>query len=311
MATNNNIDKGYTQTDKELEKLEKRIAEVYKEAAEDMQKKIDAYFERFKRIDEEKRKQYEAGEITKSEYEQWRLNQMARGESYERLRDALAERYTQANELAIAYVNNDMAKIYALNREFEASDLISQGGAELENISFEIYDEATVKKLIVEEPNLMPNYPAEKAVDREIDLEYGKKRITSNITSGILQGDSIPKIAKRLKKDLPNMEKADAVRTARTAITAAQNGGRQDAADELQKKGVILAKVWIATKDSRTRREHLRANGQEVDNDEPFIVGGEKLMYPGDSSMGASGWNIYNCRCSSRRVVKGFKSLKR
>ena len=32
--------------------------------------------------------------------------------------------------------------------------------------------------------------------------------------------------------------------------------------------------------------------------DEPFIVGGEKLMFPGNKSLGASGWNLYNCRCS-------------
>lgn len=36
----------------------------------------------------------------------------------------------------------------------------------------------------------------------------------------------------------------------------------------------------------------------------PFKVGGEKLMFPGDTSCGASGWNIYNCRCGMRTMEK-------
>ena len=47
------------------------------------------------------------------------------------------------------------------------------------------------------------------------------------------------------------------------------------------------------------------ADGQRVGVDEAFSVGGEKLMFPGDRSHGASGWNIYNCRCAVRGVIKG------
>ena len=40
-------------TDEELEKLERRIAKVYREARDDLQETIDAYFDRFKERDEE------------------------------------------------------------------------------------------------------------------------------------------------------------------------------------------------------------------------------------------------------------------
>ena len=30
-------------------------------------------------------------------------------------------------------------------------------------------------------------------------------------------------------------------------------------------------------------------------------------MFPGDRSHGASGWNIYNCRCAVRCVIKGHE----
>lgn len=56
-------------------------------------------------------------------------------------------------------------------------------------------------------------------------------------------------------------------------------------------------KTWIAILDDRTRPEHAEADGQEVDIDEPFIVGGEELMEPRDDSLGASDWNIFGCRC--------------
>lgn len=58
-------------------------------------------------------------------------------------------------------------------------------------------------------------------------------------------------------------------------------------------------KTWVAVMDDRTRPEHAEADGQEVDYDEPFIVGGEELMEPRDDSLGASDWNIYGCRCQS------------
>ena len=49
---------------------------------------------------------------------------------------------------------------------------------------------------------------------------------------------------------------------------------------------------------------HKNANGQQVLLEEPFTVGGEKLMHPGDSSMGASAKNIIHCRCTMKSILK-------
>lgn len=56
-------------------------------------------------------------------------------------------------------------------------------------------------------------------------------------------------------------------------------------------------KRWDSVGDSHTRPAHLAADGQEVPTNEPFIVDGERLMYPGDTSLGASAGNVINCRC--------------
>lgn len=62
-----------------------------------------------------------------------------------------------------------------------------------------------------------------------------------------------------------------------------------------------MTKEWVNLGDSRVRTgrfDHLHAE-QEVRANEPFIVSGQKLRYPGDTSLGASTGNVANCRCSA------------
>lgn len=66
-------------------------------------------------------------------------------------------------------------------------------------------------------------------------------------------------------------------------------------------------KEWIASEDSRVRPAHARAHGQRVPVDEPFLVGGERLMYPHDPR--ASGGNTINCRCLSIPVHPDWEDL--
>ena len=171
-----------------------------------------------------------------------------------------------------------------------------------------MWDEQTVKRLIVDNPDLMPYYPPEKALNRGIDLAYGKRQISASVTSSILQGKSIPGIAKDLQTRMPEMNKASAVRTARTAVTNAQNAGRMDSYVAATKMGIEMEREWVSALDARTRPEHADADGQVVGVDEPFIVGGEKLMFPGDRS--GSGWNIYNCRCTQIARVKNVSEAE-
>ena len=60
----------------------------------------------------------------------------------------------------------------------------------------------------------------------------------------------------------------------------------------------LLMKTWVTIGDKKVRPAHQAANYQTVPENEPFIVMGESLMFPGDSSMGASIGNLANCRCS-------------
>ena len=210
----------------------------------------------------------------------------------------VAERYTKANEVALAYVNDTTPGIYTLNRNYAAYTIEKVAG----NVGFTLWDESTVRRLIVEEPDLMPYYPKKKALKRGIDLKWGKKQITKSVTSGLLQGKSVGKIAKDLQARVTEMNRASAVRAARTAVTGAQNGGRMDSYKAASDMGIKVRKRWVATKDGRTRHAHQRLDGQTVEWDEPFTSELGKIRYPGDPR--AKPANVYNCRCTMRTVEK-------
>ena len=63
-------------------------------------------------------------------------------------------------------------------------------------------------------------------------------------------------------------------------------------------------KMWIAVLDDHTREAHADADSQVVPTDQPFIVGGEELMIPGDTSLGASLENIIQCRCDYEIIYR-------
>ena len=286
-------------TDRELALLEWRIGNLYREAAEDMAGKIDDYFSSLEERDRKQKALVDAGKLTQEQYDQWRLAQIGRGKRMEALRDQLAERMTAANEVAAAYINDTTPGIYSLNRNYAAYTIEQVAG----NVGFDIWDESTVRRLIMENPISMPYYPIKRAIDRKIDLAWGQQQITRQITTGILQGESIGKIANRLQEKIPDMNRVSAVRAARTAMTSAQNAGRMDSYVAAQKMGVKLRREWVATLDNRTRHAHALLDGQKADIGKPFEVEGQEIMFPGDPHAHPS--LVYNCRCTLIAAVEG------
>lgn len=57
-------------------------------------------------------------------------------------------------------------------------------------------------------------------------------------------------------------------------------------------------KQWITEKDDKVRITHVEVDDSIVDINEPFVVGDSLLMFPKDTSLGASAEEIVNCRCS-------------
>jgi len=88
------------------------------------------------------------------------------------------------------------------------------------------------------------------------------------------------------------------LRIARTEM----NGVMQSATNEAwEQSDVVKGGVWMVA-DSDAREAHLAADGQFAELGQPFDVGGEALMFPGDPN-GSAG-NIINCRCGRNAVLK-------
>lgn len=293
------VNEGMRKTDEALAELEKRIQKSYNEAGKEIETMLGDYFGRFKSDDEAMLEKVKAGAVSETQYRSWRYGRMARGENYKALRDEIAKRLTNISSVAYSYINDTTPTIYTLNRNYAAYTIERMHGDSV----FGLWDESTVRRLIKDQPDLMPNYPAQVAVKRGIDLAFGKKQITASVTSAVIQGKSIPNLASDLRKRITTMSASSAVRTARTAVTAAQNGGTLDTFLSAKEMGIPIKKEWLATLDARTRPAHGKADGQQVDVDEPFVLDGYKLMFPGDKS--APAYLVYNCRCTMVAVVDG------
>lgn len=293
-------DQAHNRTEEALAGLEQRIARIYQQARDSLAEVVRAYFAAFQERDEQMKGRIgtvQNGSVwTEKDYLQWRLNQIGRGERFRALRDRIAARITNANEEVMACVNEARTGIYAMNRNYAAYTIELAAG----NVGFTLWDEVTVKRLLREQPDLMPYYPKPRAVQRGIDLKWGKQQITKAVTQGILQGKSVWQIAADLQARVAEMNRTSAVRAARTAVTGAQNGGRMDAFLSARRRGIALQKEWVATLDSRTRHTHRRLDGEVVDYDRPFSNG---CRYPGDP-RGRPG-EVYNCRCTMVAKVRG------
>lgn len=87
---------------------------------------------------------------------------------------------------------------------------------------------------------------------------------------------------------------------ARTESINALRAGRDEGVRQAIEQNAIsdAVKIWDATNDSRTRPDHAVLEGQRVALDDAFVApDGSRLLYPGDSSLGAAADQIIQCRC--------------
>lgn len=118
-------------------------------------------------------------------------------------------------------------------------------------------------------------------------------RARTVIARGLREGLSQAAISQNISKTLGGLTSASRAATiARTTIHTAANVSQYTGA---KATGLTYKREWISTNDDRVREIHQEADGQRVDGDEEFEVGGESLAYPGDPN--GSPENICNCRC--------------
>ena len=244
--------------------------------------------------------------MTEEEFAEWRRNKLLYGMHRQRLIDRNTAELLKYNQTAVKYINGEVPQIFASGYNNVAEQIPDSPVA---GFDFELINADTVNNLIHEDGIILP---PKKKVDPEKDKAWNAKLINAQLLQGIMQGESIPEMAKRMQT-VANSDLAGATRTARTMHTAAQNAGRQSGYNKAAEQGIVFEKTWLAANNERTRLSHSLMNGQTVAHDEKFVspVTGVKLMFPGDwnAEGGDVGSELYNCRCTLITKFKGFKKL--
>lgn len=304
-------DHGHELTDQRLKELEARLLKEYTQTAGELKGKLDDYLRRFAIKDKKWQEWVAAGQKTQEEYDRWRIGQIAVGERWEAMKNTIAEDMIHTNDIARQIVSSEMPEMFSLNANYALYQV--EHDARIDT-SLTLYNREAVDRILREDPDLLlpPGKKVSRAIAEGKAKRWEKDKIQSVMMQEILQGESIPKMAKRLAEAVSDSDYKAAVRNARTMTTNAQNAGRYDAYSRLQKNGVDLTLEWAAVLDNRTRHEHRLMHGQRRNVGEPFEVQGVKIMYPAQTGKFMSVSTvpqemIWNCRCTILAWVKGFE----
>lgn len=276
-------------TDKKVQTLEKKLKKVYKQAEKDIDAKLKTFTEKSAAKEKAYLQKVANGTMSQEAFDHWKQGQVFYGENWKAQQKSIAKVLSNANSVANEMINGEKADVFAFAGNYTAYDMEHGFNA---NFGFDLYSEKSVERLVRDNPKILPK----PKVNIPKDERWNMQNIRSQVTQGIIQGESIPKIAKRLSENVTNRNAKQMTMHARTAMTSAQNGGRQERYKEAQALGIKFHKVWLATLDSRTRDTHQDLDGQAVLPDEYFQIGKEKILFPGDPN--AEPALVYNCRCT-------------
>ena len=285
------------QTDKLIEKVEKKLEKLYGQSGKEMNGKLKDFLKSYNAENKLKLKDLKAGKITDDQYSNWLATKAFQKQWMQQMVDQLVNDATLTDIKAMSIVNVFTPEAYAINHNFAAFQI--EKGA-LVDTSFTLVDAHTVENLVKNKPNLLPK--PDPSIPKE--QKWHKQKITDAITQGILQGEDIDDISKRLES-VTDMDHRSAVRNARTAMTGAQNAGRVDAYEYAESLGIDMEQEWLATLDERTRDTHRMLDGERVKVGEKFSNG---LRYPGDPLGDPE--EVYNCRCTLVAAVAGHDQSK-
>lgn len=299
------MDKGAEETERLIKRMEREITKQFQQAAEEMSEKLEKRMQKFSVRDEEKRKAVADGKITPEDYQKWRRTQILDINREAGLIEEYAKVLHRTTEVARSTAKGYQPDAYAANMNYATYQI--EKDLEIDT-SFTLWDRQTVERLMRDEPKLLPDPRPDSETARKLaerkDLRWNRQHLTSALEQSILQGESVPEIAKRLQS-VAAMDLRAATRNARTMMTGAQNAGRDNAYKRAKDMGIKLIRVWIATLDGRTRHEHRMLDGRTAEVDEPFEVEGYEIRYPGDPE--AEPFLTYNCRCTTIAQIKGFR----
>lgn len=281
------IDEAHEWTDSVIDDLEYQLRLQYSEATAEMLDKQSEWLKDYERQKAQYDKDLKEGRITKEEYRKFMQTKAMQSQWFTNMIDSLADGAYSADVRAMDAVNDELPRIYAENHNYGTYQAEKVVGIDS---MYTLMDESTVRNLLMNKPDLLPN----KYVDKSKDTQWNKEKFNSAVLQSLVQGESIPHMAQRIQSVM-DMNYRVAIRNARTAATAAENAGRLASMVRMWNMGIDVRKEWLSTDDHRTRPMHKRSNKEVRELDERFTWTG--LLYPGDMSTNDPG-QVYNCRCT-------------
>lgn len=284
-------------TDEELKKVEKQLKSVYSQAYLDILQKQNEFNRKYEEKSKKYLKKVANGEMTQAQYSDWLKGQVFQGDQWQAKKEQMINVIYNSNKTATNILNGKTKSVFAFNATYANYNLEHGAGV---NFGFGIYDTNTVINLVKNNPKLLPEWK----IDQAKDYRWSQKKLNKQVSLGIIEGESLDKIATRLCNNLctTNFNK---MRTfARTSMTGAQNEGRLFSYENAKELNIKVKKQWMCTLDDHTRITHQQLDGQIQETDKPFEVDGLKIMYPGDPN--AEPALVFNCRCTMVADIEDY-----
>ena len=297
-------DAGDEAVERLLRDTEQEVIKIYSEASKSAQKKFQTYLRAFQRKDAEKLRLVASGKLSQADYNSWKQQQIMVGQRWQDMVAVLTEDMVNADKIAMSIINGHMPDAYAINVNYGTYQIEHGLGIDT---GFTLYDRYTVERLIRDNPDL---YPAPK-VDIAKDRRWNRRQINSQVTQAILPGEPVKTLAKRIFPEVaksggtPHKNAVAAMRTARTAMTGAQNAGRVAAYERAEDMGIRMLQEWVASHDGHTRESHLDVDGEQVPVGSSFS---NNCKFPGDP--GGPPEEVYNCFVGETKIASDSEIVR-
>lgn len=288
-------DQAHDFAERKIAEFQAEVRETYQQAQADAQEALSRFLKRFEKEDERQLEKVNAGELSEADYKAWRKGKILRSRQLSSTLDQVSQAMTEANQVAVAALRGKLPEVYAENANYAAFQTCEASGLDL---AFSLVDAPTVQHMLTAGEALF----SVPALDVAKDVAWNRKLMASQLTRGVLLGESIPKMARRVQS-VTGSNIATATRTARTAVTGAENAGRVSSYERARDMGISLKQEWVATLDGRTRHSHRKLDGEKAEVGGTFPNG---CRFPGDPTARYA--EICNCRCTLVAAVEGFET---
>ena len=112
---------------RQLNRLRRRILRVYGTARREMQEQLTEFLAKYKALDERKRAQLDAGEITEDDYRIWLQNQVFQSDLMRAKLDGITQTCTTAQETAYKLARDEQYNIFSFGANWTFYELETSG----------------------------------------------------------------------------------------------------------------------------------------------------------------------------------------